>query len=123
MALLSSQLAAVRMYLGYERGFDLNPRLESKLVALSADEEAQVVAVLAKLAALDARIDTVATNGTLEAGKITDTELRDGDPLELYARQGRRLVARLAILCAVDVGRDYYASDGGASMGGVIPLG
>ena len=91
--------------------------------ALSAEEEAQVRAVLAKLAAHDARADsTVGLNGTLEAIKIKETELRDGDPLALYAKQGRRLVGRLAIVFGVDVGRDYYG-DGGGDMGGAIGLG
>lgn len=123
MALTSTEQASVRLYLGYERGFEMNPRLESKLGALSAEEEAQVRAVLAKLAAHDARADsTVGLNGTLEAIKIKETELRDGDPLALYAKQGRRLVGRLAIVFGVDVGRDYYG-DGGGDMGGAIGLG
>lgn len=123
MALTSTEQASVRLYLGYERGFEMNPRLESKLGALSAEEEAQVRAVLAKLAAHDARADsTVGLNGTLEAIEIKETKLRDGDPLALYAKQGRRLVGRLAIVFGVDVGRDYYG-DGGGDLGGAIGLG
>lgn len=124
MALSATQKAQVRLYLGYERGYDLHPELESKLDSFSAEEETQVVAVLASLAALDAKAESVATNGVLEAIKVGDLELREGDPLELYAKQGRRLVARLEILTSVDARADYWgAGSCGGSLGGVIPLG
>jgi hypothetical protein len=122
MALTETQKAQVRMYLGYERGYDLNYRLESKLDVFTAAEEALVGDLLTKLAALDARIDDATTDGTLDVAKVDEVEMREGDPLERYAAQGRRLVARLEILCAVEARADYYGQGAGA-MGGLIALG
>lgn len=125
MSLSDAQKAAVRLYLGYERGRDLYPELESKLDSFSAEEETQVGVVLSALASLDAKVLEVSTNGVLEAVKVGELELRDGDPLELYAKQGRRYVARLEVLTGVDALKDYFGegSSGGTLGGGPIPLG
>lgn len=121
MALTETQKTSVRMYLGYERGADLNSTLESKLDDLSATEETRVGAAVTALDALVTRMDTLSTNGTLEALKVDEIELREGDVLEHYAAQGRRLVRRLVALLGVEPRIDFFDESGG--IGGVIPLG
>jgi hypothetical protein len=107
MALTETQKAQVRMYLGYERAQDIYPEVESKFGILSSDEEAQIIAKITSLADLDTRLDTIDTDGTLEALKIDEIELR-ANPLELIYRRGRQLIAALAGLMGVEPLRDYY---------------
>lgn len=122
MALTETQKTRARMYLGYERGFDVNSRLESKLVSLSAEEETELGGVLTQLAAVDAKIAAVATSTTPQVKRVDEIEFRDGDPLAFLVAQGRRLIRRLEALLRVPPALDYYgeAADG---TGGVIPLG
>ena len=120
MALTETQKTSARMWLGYERGVDFNSTLESKLLDLSATEETAVGAVLTALDNLSSRMNTLATNGTLEAKKVDEIELRDGDLLEMYRAQGRSLVSRLEALLGVKRAFDVFEEAG--STGGVIPL-
>ena len=53
MALTEDQKAQARAYLGWERGRDLNSKLEDKLVNLSANEETLVDDTLTRLIAID----------------------------------------------------------------------
>lgn len=109
------------MYLGWERGADLNSALESKLDDLSATEETRVGAVITKLDALVEAMDGLVDDDVLIAKKVDETELRDGDPLEVYAAQGRRLVQRLVSLLGVKPNVDFFDESG--SVGALIPLG
>ena len=84
MALTETQKTRARMYLGYERGFDVNSRLESKLVSLSAEEETELGGVLTQLAAVDAKIAAVATSTTPQVKRVDEIEFRDGDPLAFH---------------------------------------
>lgn len=122
MPLTDTQKTRVRKYLGYDRGYDLSYELESKMDALSAEEITEVSATLTALAALETRMNTVTTNGMLEALSVGKVDLRPGDLLENHASQGRRLVAQLEAMLQVDARRDYFGQGAGAS-GGVIPLG
>ena len=122
MALTETQKTRVRMYLGYERGFDINSRLASKLISLSAEEETEVGGVLTQLTAIDTKMASVATSATPQVKRVDEIEFRDDDPLVFLVDQGRRLVRRLEALLRVPAALDYYGTaDGGA--GGVIPLG
>lgn len=121
MALTETQKTQARMWLGWQRGADLNSALESRLDDLSATEETQVGAVLTALTNLDTRMNTLTTNGTLEVKKADEVEMRDAMPLEAYAAQGRRLVARLEALLGVERRMDVF--DDAGITGGVIPLG
>lgn len=122
MALTDTQKAQVRMYLGYERSRDLYPELENKFGILSAEEETLIAGILTKLVALDTAIDSVAVGGDLQVIQVDEVKLRDGDPLEVYAAQGRRLVRRLESMFGVFARLDYYGQTA-ADGGGVIPLG
>ena len=122
MALTEDQKAQARAYLGWERGRDLNSKLEDKLVNLSANEETLVGATLTRLIAIDTAIDGLVTGDAARVSKVDEVEFSDADPFEQYRSQGRRLVARLSALLGVDSNRDYYG-DGGGPIAAPIPLG
>ncbi len=122
MALTETQKAQVRQYLGWERGYDRNSKLEDKLLNLSAEEETLVAAVLTKLAAHDTALDGLSTGTAARVRKVDEIEFSDRDPYEQLRDQGRRLVARLSALLGVDINRDYYG-DGGGPLAAPIPLG
>lgn len=122
MALTETQKAQARAYLGWERGYDRNSKLEDKLQNLSAEEETIVAGVLTKLAALDAAIDGLTSDATARLRRVDEVEFSDRDPFDQFRDQGRRLVARLTALLGVDINRDYYG-DGGAPLAQPIPLG
>lgn len=122
MALTDTQKSQARMYLGWERGYDLNSKLEDKLANLSASEETLVSAQLVRLTALDAAIDNLVTDDRAGVIEVDEVKFSEADAFELYRSQGRRLVARLSALLGVDSNRDYY-SDGGGPVAAPIPLG
>lgn len=123
MALSLTVKTRVRMYLGYERGYDLNYELESKFDALSAEEETEVTQIVTDLEAVRTRMRTVTSNGTLEASNVGKVQLRTGgDPLEPHRMQGRTLVSALESMFGVEAARDFFGPPAG-SLGGPIPLG
>ncbi len=122
MALTDTQKAQVRQYLGWERGYDRNSKLEDKLANLSSEEETLVTAVLTKLAAVDTAIDSLTTDSAGRVVQVDEVRFADRDPFEQYRDQGRRLVARLTALLGVDINRDFFG-DGGAPLASPIPLG
>lgn len=122
MALTETQKAQVRQYLGWERGYDRNSKLEDKLLNLSAEEESLVAAVLTKLVAHDAAIDALTSDASARLRRVDEVEFSDRDPYEQLRDQGRRLVAQLTALLGVDINRDFYG-DGGAALAQPIPLG
>lgn len=121
MALTELQKAQVRMFLGYQAGYDLSSELESRLDSLSASEETLVVGVLTRLLALETKEDSALDSGAGELKRVEDVWFRDGDPFQVFADQGRRLAARLAALLGVTPRVDYFAS--GETTGCPIPLG
>lgn len=124
MALSSLERARVRMYLGYERGYDLSSELESKLDALDTDETTLVQGVLTKLAALDTQIDTATAAPTVLSVDQGDVVFRDTSALDELATQGRRLIARLVALLRVTPATDYYSAEASTGpVAAVIPLG
>jgi len=122
VALTETQKAQVRQYLGWERGYDRNSKLEDKLLNLSAEEESLVAAVLTKLVAHDAAIDALTSDASARLRRVDEVEFSDRDPYEQLRDQGRRLVAQLTALLGVDINRDFYG-DGGAALAQPIPLG
>jgi hypothetical protein len=115
MALTETQKTKVRMYLGWERGYELNSKLEDKLVSFSATEETEVVTVLTRIAALETRIDA-RVSGDFDAVKeVDEIVLRDTDPLASAYAHGRRLVAQLTALLGVDCnwGKEYFSDGSG----------
>jgi len=122
VALTEAQKARVRAYLGWERGFELNSKLESKLLALTAEEEALVIGVLNALAEVDAAIDALVVERRAGVVAVDEIRFSDADPFEMYRAQGRRYVARLSAILGVDSNRDYYG-DGSVAIAVPIPLG
>jgi len=122
VALTDAQKAQVRQYLGWERGYDRNSKLEDKLLNLSSDEETLVTAVLTKLSALDTAIDALVSTSAGRVVQVDEVRFSERDPLEQHQEHGRRLVARLVALLGVDINRDFFG-DGGAPIAAPIPLG
>lgn len=123
MALSASQLADVRRFLGYDRGYDLHPRLESRFApgALTAEEESRIGATLAAIGEIDDALQDAALHN-LDAVKVDELVLRGPEQLRALRQQGRMHVARLSIFFAVDPLRDYFDEGGGAS-GGMFGVG
>jgi hypothetical protein len=121
VALTETQKTKVRMYLGYERGFDLNSRLESRMISFSAEEETEVGSVLVDLGDIDTKLKTVALNN-LDLEKAEDVTFRGPEQLDALREFGRSLIQRLVALTGVEAAIDFYGSDAGGA-GGVIPFG
>lgn len=131
--LTEAQRAKVRLYLGFGRGRDIHPRLESRFTGwLSAEEAAEVTDVLAKLDAIETQITTssplaasATANGNIKelVGEVVFFDAaNNADVIELIEKRGRKLIQRLAILFEVEPLNDYFGAPGGAS-GGLLPLG
>jgi len=121
VALSEAQKAQVRLYLGFDRGRDLHPALESRWAWLSAEEEALVTGTLAALGGLDTKLLSAALEN-LDASKVDEVTLLGPEQLRALRAQGRMLVRRLGAVFAVEPLRDYF-DDGGASMGGLFAVG
>jgi Lon protease-like protein len=122
VALTEAQRAASRLYLGYGRGRDLHPALESRWDALSPEEEAQVVSALALLAQIDAKLMTAALNN-LDLQRAEDVTFLGPEQLVALRGQGRSLIRRLEITFELNAARDYFDTDGAAGMGGAFGVG
>lgn len=124
MALSEAQKAQVRLYLGFDRGYDLHPALESRFQpgALTSDEESLIGTTLTNLAAIDTKLQTAALT-RLDASRVEDIELLGPAQLDALRAHGRMLVGRLGAIFAVEPLRDVFAVGSAASMGGLIPLG
>lgn len=131
--LTEAQRAKVRLYLGFGRGRDIHPRLESRFTGwLSAEEAAEVTDVLAKLDAIETQITTssplaasATANGNIKelVGEVVFFDAaNNADVIELIEKRGRKLIQRLVILFEVEPLNDYFGAPGGAS-GGLLPLG
>jgi len=121
MALTETQKAQVRQYLGWERGYDRNSKLEDKMANLTSEEETLVIAVLTKLSALDTEFDNL-SGDAYRAIKVDEVELSDINPYDRLNARGRSLVARLTALLGVGINKDFFG-DGGAPVASPIPLG
>lgn len=115
MALTEAQKTKVRMYLGWERGYQLNSKLEDKVTNLSATEETEVASVLARLASLETVIDAGVVSNLHAVKEVDEVVLRDGDPHEAAYAHGRRLVAQLTALLGVEPnwGKEYFGDGSG----------
>ena len=133
VALTETQRQKVRLYLGYGRGRDLHPRLESRFEGFLSTEEAdEITDVLTKLAALETQVASaspVSSSNTATANikaVVGEVEFFDAAnnaaALELIYGRGRRLIQRLAILFEVEPLHDYFGSPAD-SMGGLIAMG
>lgn len=133
VALTEAQRQKVRLYLGYGRGRDLHPRLESRFEGFLSTEEAdEITDVLTKLAALETQVASaspVASASTATANikaVVGEVEFFDAAnnaaALEMIYSRGRRLIQRLCILFEVEPLNDYFGSPTD-SMGGLIAMG
>lgn len=130
--LTEAQRQKVRLYLGYGRGRDIHPRLESRFTGfLTTEEAAEIADVLAKLAAIETQIGEASpvsssstTNGNVKA-LVGEVEFFGADNnaavVEMIYARGRRLIQRLVILFEVDPLNDYFGD--AAPSGGCLSLG
>jgi hypothetical protein len=119
-----AEKARIRRYLGFSQNFgDVDTRLEGQLDTLSPQEaEDQVREILAKLAAIDAKLQSAALSN-LDLSRAEDVEWLGPDQLLALQNSGRMLINQLGIIFNIDMSGqpDYYGSSAGG--GGVIPLG
>ena len=131
--LTEAQRQKVRLYLGYGRGRDIHPRLESRFEGfLSAEEADEIADVLAKLAAIETQIGAsspVATTNTATGNikaLVGEVEFfgaeNNAAVIEMIYARGRRLIQRLVILFEVEPLHDYFG-DAGAASGGCVAIG
>lgn len=133
VSLSEAERQKVRMYLGYDRGRDIHPRLESRFDAwLSAEEYAQITATLTALDALETQrtasspLATSATSTGHIKAVVGEVEFFGAEnnmlALSMLDTRGRQLVKRLCIIFAVEPLQDYFAP-AGESMGGLLSMG
>lgn len=132
MALTATQKAKARTYLGYSDQHRMHdPRLESVLIGLSNEAEAQVAEVLAALARVEASIlDIALANGGLK--RVDEVEWYDASSARTERQKlGRMYVGRLSIILGCPIYSDVFGSNGylgdsylpGLGGGQTIPLG
>lgn len=122
MALTETQKAGVRRYLGFGRGRDIHPQLESRFVGwLTAEEETQIAATLAQLDAVYAKLQSAALNN-LDLAQAEDVTFLGPEQLRTLCDHGRMLVQTLVTIFEVDPLRDIFGAAGG-SNGGMVALG
>lgn len=130
--LTEAQRQKVRLYLGYGRGRDIHPRLESRFEGfLSAEEADEIDDVLTKLAAIETQIGAsspVATTNTATGNikaLVGEVEFfgaeNNAAVIDMIYARGRRLIQRLVILFEVDPLNDYFGD--AAPSGGCLSVG
>jgi hypothetical protein len=125
MPFSASEKQLIRNYLGFSELFhDLDPRLEGQMADIgdrSPEAVTFVQGILAKLATVDAQLDTLLSR--LSIIRAEDIEFLPGQQqLEAARDRGRELVQKIAIVFEIKPKRDVYA--GGEDLdGGILPLG
>jgi len=133
VSLSESERQKVRMYLGFGRGRDIHPRLETRFDSwLSPEEYAQVTDTLTKLDAVETQI---VSSSPVSSANTANGNIREviGEVaffgadnnmavLEMIAQRGRALVRRLTIIFEVEPNADYFAP-AGAPTGGMLTVG
>lgn len=122
MALTETQKASVRRYLGFGRGRDIHPELESRFVGwLSTEEETQISATLTQLDALMTKLQSAALENTdLKSADKGDAVFFGPEQLCALRDHGRMLVQTLATIFEVEPRRDVF---GMGPVGGLVSLG
>lgn len=122
MALTEAQKGGVRRYLGFGRGRDIHPELESRFIGwLSAEEETQIAATLTQLDALYAKLHSAALeNLDLKSADKGDAVFFGPEQLRALRGHGQMLVQTLATIFEVEPMKDIF---GTGPSGGVVHLG
>jgi hypothetical protein len=121
MAFTEDEKSAIRNYLGLSELYkDLDARLEGQLTTLSTYAETRVRACLTKLAAVDAKLDSVALN-SLDVKSADGATFFGPDQIDALQNYGRTLIGQIATTFLMDVPRDYYG--GAAGNGGALSIG
>lgn len=109
MALTGTQRASVRLYLGWPARFLQSSPLEQAMdaVANQPDDEANIVALLPQVAAVDEKLTATITT-CLRIARADSVEFKADNGIGLLVRQGRRLVGRISSILAVPIDRDYF---------------
>lgn len=122
MALTETQKAGVRRYLGFGKGRDIHPELESRFIGwLSAEEETIIAATLTSLDAVMTKLQSAALENTdLKSADKGDAVFFGPEQLRALREHGRMLVATLSTIFEVEPLRDIF---GTGHSGGFVPLG
>lgn len=137
MAFTEAQKVKIRKYLGYPDTYQQNnTRLESAIVVIGdrADTQAEVVAVLASIAAVETSLGTsLQTAGLKRAEDIEWYQSASGSPvIDAKINEGRRFCSQLSMLFGVPLAGDAFGKSGyqgdswmgvAHQYGGIIPLG
>lgn len=123
MAFTSAQRTQIRKWLCYPQvDRDTYSHLESTLTTVGADPDAQteVEAILAKLAAIDPKIDASMTTAGLK--RAEDIEWYEGASVaSSVAHVGRMYCHRLSVIFNIELGGDAFGD--GTCLGGPFQLG
>lgn len=122
MALTDDEASSVRAYLGFSDGFrDLDTRLESQILNLTAGAEARVRALLTRIGEIDTKLQSAAL-ANLDLERAEDVTFLGPEQLVALRGQGRMLCRRLGQVFFLEPRADYF-DEGGGDMGGLIQLG
>lgn len=111
--LTDAQKAKVRLYLGFPDLYRYqNVRLESALDAISSEVETNVISILARIAAVETRLDGTLTTAGLSSVGAGDPEFYEGAKLKEIRSEGRRLCGQLSMLFGVPLQGDAFSTNG-----------
>ncbi len=114
MAFTATEAQQIRTVLGYaDTQAQANTWLNATLGQVTAEAEAAVRALLAKLTTIDTQLDTAATQNltlrTVEGG----IEFFGPEQIEALKREGHRLANRVGVIIGIELREDIYQSAGG----------
>lgn len=122
MALTETQKAGIRRYLGFGKGRDIHPELETRFDGwLSAAEETIIGTTLTSLDAVMTKLQSAALENTdLKSADKGDAVFFGPAQLAALREHGRMLVGTLSTIFEVEPLRDIFAT---GSTSGFLPLG
>ena len=130
MALTDAQKVQIRKWMGWSRAFDQNSRLESRMSAayLSADEETEVIALLARLVNCTTARTELVTDGMHGIKRVDEIEFQDTSQgftiADGYNAEVRAIISELESVLGVTKKFDVTSGSGrGGGMGGAFRLG
>jgi hypothetical protein len=120
MALINSQKAKIRRYLGYpDVNREMHLGLEGAMTAISAEGETEVTDLLTKIASVETTL--VASQGRQKVIKAEEVTLAGEGEIRALWREGNRYASTLASILDVPLRRNPFGA--GSSSSGVAMRG
>lgn len=120
MAFTTTEMQAIRTYLGYaDVNLAANAWLNSSLGQATSDTESAVRALLGELSTLDTQLATVRAK-RFQVSEIEGISLLGPMESKALQKEGARLANRIGVMLGIQCKEDIYSSGGGS---GALPMG